>query len=30
MGFTVDNFHEKPFLDVVESVKELVEEAEKF
>lgn len=30
MGFTVDNFQEKPFLDVVESVKELVEEAEKF
>ncbi|MEK3887215.1 sugar phosphate isomerase/epimerase family protein [Bacillus sp. FSL K6-3431] len=30
MGYTVDNFQEKPFLDVVESVKELVEEAEKF
>ncbi|MBS4207829.1 sugar phosphate isomerase/epimerase family protein [Bacillus sp. FJAT-50079] len=30
MGYTVDNFHEKPFLDVVESVKELVAEAEKF
>ncbi|MEH7386252.1 sugar phosphate isomerase/epimerase [Bacillus sp. JJ1521] len=30
MGFTVDNFQEKPFLDVVESVKELVHEAEKF
>ncbi len=30
MGFTIDNFREKPFLDVVESVKELVNEAEKF
>lgn len=30
MGFTVDNFQEKPFLDVIESVKELVKEAEKF
>ncbi|MEH7381602.1 sugar phosphate isomerase/epimerase family protein [Bacillus sp. JJ1533] len=30
MGYTVDNFQEKPFLDVVESVKELVQEAEKF
>jgi len=30
MGFTVENFREKPFLDVVESVKELVNEAEKF
>lgn len=30
MGYTVDNFEEKPFLDVVESVRELVEEAEKF
>ncbi|MEH7222648.1 sugar phosphate isomerase/epimerase family protein [Bacillus sp. JJ1566] len=30
MGFTVDNFQEKPFLDVVESVKELVQEAERF
>jgi L-ribulose-5-phosphate 3-epimerase len=28
--YTEDNFHEKPFLEVVESVKELVEEAEKF
>ncbi|WP_449539335.1 sugar phosphate isomerase/epimerase family protein [Ferdinandcohnia sp. Marseille-Q9671] len=30
MGYTVDNFQEKPFLDVVESVKVLVKEAEKF
>lgn len=30
MGYTEDNFHEEPFLDVVESVKELVKEAEKF
>ncbi|WP_324254992.1 sugar phosphate isomerase/epimerase [Bacillus sp. REN16] len=30
MGFTVDNFQEKPFVDVIESVKELVKEAEKF
>lgn len=30
MGYTEDNFHEQPFLDVVESVRELVKEAEKF
>lgn len=30
MRYTEDNFHEKPFLDVVESVRELVKEAEKF
>ncbi|WP_317616354.1 sugar phosphate isomerase/epimerase family protein [Bacillus sp. HNG] len=30
MGFTVDNFQEKPFSDVVESVKELVKEAKEF
>lgn len=30
MGYTVENFREKPFIDVVESVKELVKEAEKF
>lgn len=29
-GYTVDNFEEQPFLEVVESVRELVEEAEKF
>ncbi|MCH1625442.1 sugar phosphate isomerase/epimerase family protein [Ferdinandcohnia quinoae] len=29
-GYTEENFKEKPFLDVVESVKELVAEAEKF
>lgn len=29
-GYTVDNFKEQPFLDVVESVRELVKEAEKF
>lgn len=29
-GYTVDNFEEQPFLDVVDSVRELVEEAEKF
>ena len=28
-GYTVDNFEEQPFLDVVDSVRELVEEAEK-
>ncbi|WP_407270857.1 sugar phosphate isomerase/epimerase family protein [Radiobacillus sp. PE A8.2] len=30
MVYTEDNFEEKPFLDVVDSVRELVEEAEKF
>lgn len=30
MGYTTDNFTEKPFLAVVDSVKELVKEAEKF
>ncbi|MDL4840286.1 sugar phosphate isomerase/epimerase family protein [Aquibacillus rhizosphaerae] len=30
MGYTEDNFHEKPFLEVVDSVRELVKEAEKF
>lgn len=30
MGYTVDNFQEKPFLEVIDSVKELVNEAEKF
>ncbi|WP_112182649.1 MULTISPECIES: sugar phosphate isomerase/epimerase [Paraliobacillus] len=30
MGYTTDNFTEKPFLAVVDSVKELVNEAEKF
>ncbi|MBS4195123.1 sugar phosphate isomerase/epimerase family protein [Lederbergia citri] len=30
MGYTVDNFAERPFLDVLESVRELVEEAEKW
>lgn len=30
MGYNEDNFKEKPFLEVVDSVKELVEEAEKF
>ena len=29
-GYTVDNYEEQPFLDVVESVSELVAEAEKF
>ncbi|QUW21563.1 sugar phosphate isomerase/epimerase [Sporosarcina sp. Marseille-Q4063] len=29
-GYTTDNFEEQPFLDVVDSVRELVEEAEKF
>lgn len=29
-GYTKDNFTEQPFLDVVESVRELVKEAEKF
>lgn len=29
-AYTVDNFEEQPFLDVVESVRELVAEAEKF
>ncbi|AOV08615.1 sugar phosphate isomerase/epimerase family protein [Sporosarcina ureilytica] len=29
-AYTEDNFEEQPFLDVVESVRELVEEAEKF
>lgn len=29
-GYTEDNFEEQPFLEVVESVRELVEEAEKF
>lgn len=29
-GYTVDNFEEQPFLDVVDSVRELVKEAEKF
>lgn len=30
MGYTVDNFEEGPFLSVVDSVRELVEEAEKW
>ncbi|OJH20171.1 AP endonuclease [Bacillus obstructivus] len=30
MGYTEENFKEEPFLEVVKSVKELVEEAEKF
>lgn len=30
LGYTEDNFGEQPFLDVVQSVKELVQEAEKF
>jgi L-ribulose-5-phosphate 3-epimerase len=30
MGYTEDNFHEAPFQSVVESVRELVKEAEKF
>ena len=30
MGYKTDNFEEQPFLDVVESVRELVKEAEKF
>ncbi|WP_253667125.1 sugar phosphate isomerase/epimerase family protein [Thermoanaerobacterium thermosaccharolyticum] len=30
MGFTTDNFREEPFLEVVKSVSELVEEAERF
>ena len=29
-GYTIDNYEEQPFLDVVDSVSEFVEEAEKF
>ncbi|WP_245701657.1 sugar phosphate isomerase/epimerase family protein [Franzmannia pantelleriensis] len=30
IAYTEDNFHEKPFMEVVKSVRELVDEAEKF